>query len=217
MDLRESRTLTAASLVAVNLVPLAGVLFLGWDLFAVVVLYWLENAVIGIFNLIRIAAARGELAVKLFRMPFFAVHYGIFWVVHGAFVMLLFGPGGLGASGRFGLPRSGFTPLDILSFDFLASLTVTHGWALAGMTLSHGLSLATNYFGRREYARTTVDKQMFQPYQRVMVLHVSIIAGGWVTMLLGAPALALVVLVGLKIGVDVRAHLREHRDPASAG
>lgn len=197
--------------MAVNLVPLLGVVFLGWDLFTVMVLYWMENGIIGIFNLVRLAAARGDLSQKLFRMPFFTVHYGLFWVVHGSFVMLLFGPDGfMNSTRRFGFPSTSFSPLDILSLDLLASLSTAYGWALAGLVLSHGLSLALNFFGRREYKRAKIDQQMFQPYQRVMILHASIIAGGFVTVLLGAPLLALVVLVALKTGVDVRAHLREH-------
>ena len=38
-------------LVAANLVPLAGVLFWGWQVKQVVFLYWAENIVIGLFNL----------------------------------------------------------------------------------------------------------------------------------------------------------------------
>ena len=51
---------SAAGTVLANLVPAVGVLFFGWDAFTVVFLYWLENAVIGIFNILRMALARSE-------------------------------------------------------------------------------------------------------------------------------------------------------------
>jgi hypothetical protein len=37
-----------------SLIPLAGVLFFGWNVMNLVVIYWLENIVIGIFNYFRI-------------------------------------------------------------------------------------------------------------------------------------------------------------------
>jgi len=36
-----------AALVLVNVIPLFGVVFFGWSLFEVVVLYWVENLIIG--------------------------------------------------------------------------------------------------------------------------------------------------------------------------
>ena len=50
-------SLSVALLIAVNLIPLLGVLVLGWGLFGIMVLYWLENGIIGLFNLPKIALA----------------------------------------------------------------------------------------------------------------------------------------------------------------
>ncbi len=49
----------AVLLVAFNLIPLAGVLWFGWDLFSILVLYWLESGVVGVVNVLRIARAQG--------------------------------------------------------------------------------------------------------------------------------------------------------------
>lgn len=99
-----------AALVAVNAIPLVGVLFLGWDLATLVAVYWAENGVIGLYALVRIltagrifpaidrhvgpqpppapgAAARPLQTVAL--AGFFCVHYGLFWFVHGIFVWLV--------------------------------------------------------------------------------------------------------------------------------
>ncbi|HAJ37187.1 MAG TPA: hypothetical protein DCL15_16065 [Chloroflexi bacterium] len=51
---------------------------------------------------------------------------------------------------------------------------------------------------------------MQQPYSRVLILHVVVLAGGYVVRLLGQPMLALVLLIVLKTGFDLRAHLRQH-------
>ncbi len=44
-------------LIAVNMMPLFGVLFFGWSLFSVMFLYWIENGIIGFFNIFKIALA----------------------------------------------------------------------------------------------------------------------------------------------------------------
>ena len=68
------------ALVASNLVPVAGVLFFGWKIFPLVFLYWSENVVIGVFNVLKMIFAAGAKSVvsRFFLIPFFCAHYGIF-------------------------------------------------------------------------------------------------------------------------------------------
>src|SRR4051812_39197593 len=44
---------SAYVLIAANALPLFGVLFLGWDAFSIVLLYWTENVVIGAINVLK--------------------------------------------------------------------------------------------------------------------------------------------------------------------
>jgi len=50
-------TPTAVVLIAANLVPLAGVLFFGWSVFATLLLFWVENVIVGVFNILRMLTA----------------------------------------------------------------------------------------------------------------------------------------------------------------
>ena len=77
-------------LLAVNLIPLAGVFFWDWDLFTLMVLYWMETAMIGFFQLIKILVYQPVLAV--FLIPFFTFHFGMFMTVHFIFISSIFGP-----------------------------------------------------------------------------------------------------------------------------
>ncbi len=52
---------------------------------------------------------------------------------------------------------------------------------------------------------------MAQPYARVVLLQVTILAGGFFAKAAGATALALAVLVTLKTALDLRSHLAERR------
>ena len=36
-----------ALLIASNLLPLVGVLFWGWNLWSIIILYWIENGIVG--------------------------------------------------------------------------------------------------------------------------------------------------------------------------
>lgn len=198
---------------------MAGVLGLGWDVFEVVFLYWLENVVVGVYAVAKIALARGPApetphrrrgaggaqaaamttAPRAVLVPFFCIHYGMFTVVHGIFVFALFGG------------EVGFGPFGGLG-DGLA--TLDRRWlALAALALfaSHGLSFWRNYLAGGEYLTLSPQEAMRQPYGRVVVLHVSIIFGGMLVTFLGSPVWALVLLVALKIGLDLRAHLVERR------
>jgi hypothetical protein len=193
---------TATALLLANLIPLAGVLAFDWDVFALVFLFWLENVVVGGFNVLRMfwvqrGAERTPLA-KVVVIPFFCFHYGMFTAVHGVFVFALFG--------------SGFSGDLFPSAQMVMQVIHEHAlWVAVGaLVLSHAFSFVRNYVSEGEYRRVTLQQLMSQPYARVVVLHIAIIGGGFLVMALGAPVLGLLLLVVLKVAVDVSAHLREH-------
>jgi hypothetical protein len=81
---------------------------------------------------------------------------------------------------------------------------------LAVLVASHLFSFAWNYLYRGEFRGAQLSRLMAQPYGRVVVLHVAIILGGIAAMMLGSPLWALLVLLGLKVALDFKAHLKEH-------
>lgn len=209
------------ALVIANLVPLAGVAFLDWRLFDVMLVYWLENGVIGVYNLVRMATAGEGRASAIAFAPFFTFHYGMFWLVHGVFVVALFGPTdfGFGPLGPAGAAPPGpvFGPSFTLPIVGPVAMSDGVAWGVVGLVASHGVSLVQTWFLGGEREGVSPADLMKRPYARVAVLHVTLIAGGFALTILGAPVLALVLLVALKIAVDVVAHAREHRAaPAAA-
>jgi hypothetical protein len=217
-----SSTLAAAVLVVANLVPLAGVLWWGWDVLTVLALYWVENGIVGAYNLLKILRAEGSGAglanwrvngrpiEALTRVPlaaFFLVHYGFFWIGHGLFVLvflpLMTGLGSVNVDGTFPFP------------DWFGG-RIGPDWELVGigaigLALSHGASFWFNFLGRGEYRSVSPGQMMIAPYSRLVVLHLTIIVGAMVSSWVGSPVGALLVLVGLKTALDLFFHLREHR------
>jgi hypothetical protein len=66
---RTATSRSAALLLVANLIPLVGVLFFGWSLLTILVLYWLENGIVGLWNLPRILLAQGSTIAALPDMP----------------------------------------------------------------------------------------------------------------------------------------------------
>jgi hypothetical protein len=66
---RTAVTRSAVTLVVANAIPLIGVLFFGWSLITILVLYWIENGIVGFWNIPKIALARGSIVPPLPEMP----------------------------------------------------------------------------------------------------------------------------------------------------
>jgi len=210
------------SLLIANALPVWGVMFLGWDAFYIVLLYWAENLVIGFYNVLKIAFAAVPNPIahlgKLFLIPFFIIHYGGFTAIHGFFVLALFHKEGQGPS-MDGMNWPCFLVFVQILFNvskYMYSVVPTQvKLVVLALFLSHGVSFVQNYLLKGEYKTAKPEKLMGSPYGRVFVMHISIIAGGFLTMAVGSPAPLLVVLVILKTILDVNLHNREHKKAAA--
>lgn len=184
------------ALIAANLVPLAGVLFFGWDLASVIVLFWAESAVIGFYTALKIAVV-GKFAA-LAMVPFFIGHFGGFMAGHFLLIYELFVRG---AFARGPAPPAG---------EALAAIFGPLRLSLAALFISHGVSFVDNFLRRREYAGTTMKALMIAPYNRILVMQLALIFGGWIILLLKSPVPALALLIVFKTALDFSAHRKEH-------
>jgi hypothetical protein len=75
---------------------------------------------------------------------------------------------------------------------------------------SHGISYIQNYIKNEEYKRVAFQDLFFQPYKRVIIMHITIIIGAFLAFKFEQPTLFLVLLIFLKIVVDVFSHKKEH-------
>jgi hypothetical protein len=202
-DAPERPLLSTVALLASNAIPLVGVLFMGWQVFPLVLLYWLENVIVGSFNVLRLLTAEPESASvnagKLVLIPFFCFHYGMFTLVHGAFVLALFGGGHY--SNQF--------PTPALVWHAIHDTGI--GLAVFALFCSHGVSFIWNFLLGGEYRQVPLEKLLFQPYARVVILHIVVLGGAVLVQAMHSPLPVLVLLVVLKTAVDLVSHHREHR------
>lgn len=186
-------------IVVLNLVPVAGVIFLGWGVWAILVVYWLENAVAGAFAFLRIGLAEGvpdPASDDPFSKPgvapqglqfFLVLHFGIFWL---ATSQLAFGwvPAILGPSAE---------PLPPWPLLLLAVVPL-------------GVARWREYrrfIDRGDYRRATPASQMWAPYPRVAVLQGAILGSAFVGSLLPA-AVGSVTVICIKAAFEVMVELR---------
>ncbi len=210
------RRASLVMLVLANLLPVYGVLFLDWDIAALVVLYWSENLVLGFYTLAKMLVVSP--VGSLFYGVFFSIHYGGFCAVHGLFILIMLIN-----------PEAEFLSGDTWPFFFvflqllvdvcrqvLAAAPDAWLYAFAALLVSHGVSFLLNFLVGGERDASSIKALMAAPYGRIVILHITIILGAFAAMALGQPLALLLILVALKLALDVTLHLREHRKLATA-
>jgi hypothetical protein len=204
-------------LIAANLVPLIGVIFWDWDAFVLLMLYWLETAVIAFWTIVRIATiardALGDIHFEgsdkkpspLALAAFFTLHAGIFMGVHFLFLWELF-------SGDWSRKIHGLR-------DFVEQLIVATGlWVpLLALFIGRGvlmmfetvepslrrvLRLAPRPPEQNPLKLSPAETLLFGLYVRIFVMQLTIILGAWFAMLIGTAG-ALVFLIAIKTAIDV--------------
>ena len=200
-DANKWRVVDAVLAVLAAAIVAYGVLVLHWSVFVVVALFWFENVVIGVFNVAKMlttGARLGGLGLigALALAAFFAVHYGMFTVGHGVFVVALFGESELGRQNS-GLFAPVVRMIGYIFADrdaWLAAILIT---LLQGAAFVRWLGAANSHIA-------TLPALMFAPYGRIVILHITIIISGILVLALKAPVLGALLLVGLKLVFDLK-------------
>lgn len=208
------------SLILANMVPLVGIFF-GWSLFSVLFFYWFESLVIGFFNIFKMLIAQAfpaenynqsrplpsflkillrvlSLPFKLFMVSFFIAHYGMFMAGH-LFIIITISPLPWGLQGN-----------TILNFSLLRDLISGSLFPLLSLFISHGISFFHNFIGKQEYKKMSTQQLMMLPYKRAILMHITLLFGGFLLILTGMPIYLILLFIILKTVVDLKAHNKEH-------
>lgn len=213
-------------LIFANIIPVFFIIHYNWDVGPVILLYWAENLIIGLFQLCRIwiAPVRGGAAVfgKFFLSLFFLIHFGGFCAIHGIFVFAFLSIGqdmDTVMTGATGGNEWSFAwgPLIFIGLlfsvvkHFLSTASVETLFSVLALFMSHGWSFVVNHWLSGEYKQSSKEDLMTAPYKRVMILHFVILIGGFAVMSLKSPVPLVILLVIIKILMDIKFHLDSHR------
>jgi hypothetical protein len=213
-------------LMVADLLPLVGVAYWRWDAFLLLMLYWMDTAIIAFWTMARIAVTPRERLDDLrissggrsvnspwAIVAFFVVHAGIFMAVHFLFLWVMFSGAWAGKIHGLG--------------DFVRQIIVeSRLWLpLALLTFSRGVSflfhvvrpetlqrLEHALFPRRQAQVATqaqagsLGGEIGALYARIVIMQLAVLFGGFLSVLLGTMA-PFVILIVLKTLVDVAVHL----------
>lgn len=174
--------------ILINLIPLCGVALLGWDAGQILFFYWFENVIIGLITLPKVFAARNY--VRDESSPnknyavgmgcFFMIHYGGFCLVHGIFTLIL--------AARF------ITDDPAMEGVVEPPFNATFLWGLACLLSLHVLALVRDWWLPRAWRIASPTLEMFRPYGRIFVLHITVMGGAWAMHEYSAPEWTILIL-----------------------
>jgi len=174
----------------------------GWNVLALMWVYWFQNIVIGFFNFVRIRQLK-EFSTEGFSINgrpaeptqetknhvarFFLLHYGIFHLVYFIFLLIF------SLNGMFG--SVGENALNVADLKYIIPTAL----------LFLGNHVFSYFYNRpRDTGRQKIGSLMFYPYARIIPMHLTIILGAF----LGG---GLLLFLLLKTLADAIMHVVEHR------
>jgi hypothetical protein len=207
------------ALLASNLIVIALALLFRWSFLTLAWGYWLQSVTIGFFTVLKIMLAgkimllgqeekksssgiAGSLLAKLALSGFFVFHYGLFHFVYAVFLSAGTSFAAIAGSGILQPP--GLFDVALIGLIFL---------------VNHAGSFLYHYVWGKERLKANIMNIFVEPYQRVIPMHLTIMAGGFASVFAGmAFAFAgidasaaiettlLLVFLSLKTWVDFNAH-----------
>jgi len=204
-----------------NIIPLYGILYWGWDTFQLLMLYWMETAIIAFFTLLRIARlapnapqarsrasstrygeitinGRPQKASQFALVGFFALHAGAFILVHLLFLWLFFS-------------REWLKKVHGVGSFFYELFVANYVWAaLLFLIIASGVALLIESTQRLPPPASAPTEKPADPvgtivgslYLRIVIMQVAIIFGAMISGLSGSLA-PLVIVIALKTLIDL--------------
>jgi len=202
-----NKNLSLQSLVVTNLLVIVLAIYQSWNIFDLMIIYWAQSVIIGIFNFFGILGLENystkgfrengvqppaNKATKVGTAIFFAFHYGFFHLIYFGFIM------GFVIFGNSSFSDGQFFYILIGIILFFINHLISYRQNIA--ELKSGLNIGTI---------------MFRPYVRIIPMHLLIVFFGIILSDKNTShfryTLALASFLFLKMGADVVMHLTEHK------
>lgn len=185
-------------LILVNLIPLYGVWFEGWDAKEIFIVYCLETVIIGIINVVKMTCITIFVRKKdvwesngntmqsgWFFIFFFIIHYGFFVFVQ---TQIFFGVSRMIPDGSM-----------IMNYAKIPELLGHHGKLMLLIFIAYyTVQSIFGFFSSGAYKTVSLGRQMFEPYMRIFVQQFVVILGS-MFLTFGAGKIFILIFVIAKI------------------
>lgn len=187
--------ITEISLISSNLLLLIGIIYWQWEIFDVLIIYWLESFTIVIFNALKIHKCnrirKEKTAPGYFAYFYIYLMAALVWLI---FICVFFGPWNF-----------------IISDQPGGSFNVNIIFMIVFLILSHGISYKNNFIDKKEFKILSIEELFYAPIYRFVVIQVVVFFAGYYFMKTGSMMLSAIIIVLLKTFLDLFAHWQEHR------
>lgn len=187
----KNKYLSIFVLIAVNLYPIFGVIYFGWDIFEIVILYVAETFIVGLSNALQMSFVKSD--QKQVMIPFFLFHYNFFVAIQTVFIILLFGTD----NGFEFMSADGW-------FNFLATISRKDVLISIGLLgIGHIYSFYNDFYRKRIFEIYYLNYFFALPYRRIFVQQFVVLIGGAVSLLFDTPMGYLIILIFFKTIIDL--------------
>jgi len=193
-----------------NVIPLYGILYWQWDTFQLLMLYWMETAILAGWTLMRLsrlaAGERGEITVngkaraasQFDLVGFFALHAGLFITVHLILLWAFFSYDWLKKVHGIG---SFFFELFVANYVWVGLVFVIIAGAVAFL-VDNAARQQSQAAGAPATGSDPVGAIIAGLYVRIVIMQVAIIFGAMISGFVGSTA-PLVIVIALKTLIDL--------------
>jgi hypothetical protein len=144
----------------------------------ILLFYWIENGIVGVFNIFRMISCGKNHVAKFFYVPFFIVHYGIFMIIHFFFLIML-----IGWIGEY----------NVLTFTGISTIII----GIVALLVTHGMRFIVDETSG-ELRSKGPENYIMKPYPGIIVMHLTIILGAFIYSGLGKPFYIVMLIIVLK-------------------
>ncbi len=196
--------LSSLVIIISGLYIIYGIIFNNWNVFAVMFIFWAENVIIGIFMIIKMIFAKPNEKVKLFLILFMLVHYGGFCYGHYNLLLQVMGNDYIMKYAA----KTGSMTIDAFNMDigflpFLYHSMPGIGIALLIFIIHETIALIDKYFLNKLYLHADIGALPFEPYRRIVQLHIGLMAAAFLMMISNSHQITVAMLVLAKIIYDL--------------
>ena len=187
--------------ILINLVPLWGVWFNGWNPKQMFLIYCVESIIVGLFNILKMLIVTqikkkdiwnedsGAMMSGYFFIFFFIIHYGFFVSMQ---LMFFFGSSKIIDVTN---PLKALLAIPSVMDNYTRALL----WGFVGI---YALRMIIDFIFSGEYRTISLGRLMFSPYMRIFVQQFVVIIGGFI-LTFGAGKVFMLIFVTVKIFFEV--------------